>query len=164
MLNEMKIVTEIDLRGGKNDPSEHGNISSSMLGNSVAYHHIGMNWEGNLLNLNREELREVFSILAKESSYPLIFHCSIGTDRTGIIAYFVNGLLGVDQTDLYRDYLFSNFAYIEGARDLGGILTSYVADVRSKAGKTLSQKIRTTLLEIGVTEAEIDSVVHILSE
>lgn len=161
MLDIMKIRTELDLRGGVNDPSEYGNKDESALGPSVDYHHIGMNWEGNLLRLNHAELKEIFSILAKESSYPLIFHCSIGTDRTGIVSYLLLGLLGVSEADIARDYLFSNFAYIEGTRDMSGINKTYVADIKAKEGDTLSQKVRATLCEIGVTEAELDEIVRI---
>ena len=32
------------------------------------------------------------------------FHCTIGTDRTGTIAYFLEGLLGVSEEDRLRDY------------------------------------------------------------
>ena len=34
----------------------------------------------------------------------IFFHCSIGTDRTGTIAYFLEGLLGASEEDRLRDY------------------------------------------------------------
>ena len=34
----------------------------------------------------------------------VFFHCTIGTDRTGTIAYFLEGLLGVSEEDRLRDY------------------------------------------------------------
>ena len=34
----------------------------------------------------------------------IYFHCTIGTDRTGTMAYFLEGLLGVSEEDRLRDY------------------------------------------------------------
>ena len=34
----------------------------------------------------------------------IFFHCTIGTDRTGTLAYFLEGLLGVSEEDRLRDY------------------------------------------------------------
>ncbi len=162
MRDTLKIKTEIDLRGGSDDASEYGNKNESMLGSTVAYHHIGMNWNGNLFTLNKPQLKEVFSLLADPSNYPIIFHCSIGTDRTGIIAYMIGGLLGVAEADLCRDYLFSNFAYIEGARDLGTIRNTYINTINGFHGETFSEKVREAMLSLGLTEGQIDSIVTIL--
>lgn len=166
MLNFLSVKTELDLRGGENDPSEYGNLDRSMLGESVAYHHIGMNWDGNIFDLNHSRIREVFTILADEASYPLIFHCSIGTDRTGAIAYLLNALLGVSDDDLIRDYLFSNFAYIKGARELSGLTKAgqgIAWTVKKFEGETLADKTRAALNSIGVTDAQLDQIVDIFT-
>lgn len=165
MRNVLNIRTELDFRGGANDPSEHGNITQSPLGADVAYYHIGMNWAGHLVDLNRPKLREIFEILSKEENYPIIFHCSIGTDRTGVVAFLVGALLGMSEEDLYRDYLFSNFAYIEGARELTTIKNTYVADVKGSEGTTLAEKARNYLVKtVRVPEAQLDEIVRILGE
>ena len=39
----------------------------------------------------------------------IYFHCTIGTDRTGTIAYFLEGLLGVSEEDRVEDYELSYF-------------------------------------------------------
>ncbi len=158
----LKIKTELDLRGGVNDPSEAGNLTSSAIGEGVAYRHIGMNWEGNLFELNHEELKEIFALLADENNYPVYMHCSIGTDRTGIVSYLVNGLLGVADFDLYRDYLFSNFAYIQGAREINTITKGYGATISGYGGDTTAESVRLALLAIGVPEAHLDAVKRIL--
>ncbi len=163
MLDVLHIRTEIDLRGGSGDPTEHGNIEASYLGTGVTYYHLGMNWNGHLVDLNRKKIRDVFTILAQEESYPLIFHCSIGTDRTGMIAFLVGALVGISEQDLYRDYLFSNFAYIEGSRDLNTIKNTYVADLKRAAGETLAEKARSYLTEtVRVPVEQLDAVVRIL--
>jgi protein tyrosine/serine phosphatase len=61
------------------------------------------------MRLNRDEattaiLADIFSLLADESSYPLVFHCLGGKDRTGVVAALVLGVLGVADEDIARDY------------------------------------------------------------
>ncbi len=166
MTEELKVRTEIDLRGGSNDPDEYApGVNKSVL-EGVTYYHIGMNWT-DLLGLNKAELRIVFGILAQESSYPLFYHCSIGTDRTGIISYLLLGLLGVEERSIYCDYLFSNFANIGGQRDLGNITTKYGATINNQYGgrsTPLRDKCRAALLDIGVEPAELDNIVRLLTE
>ena len=45
-------------------------------------------------------------VINGESIY---FHCKIGTDRTGTLAYFLEGLLGVSEEDRLQDYELSYF-------------------------------------------------------
>ena len=164
MLNEMNIRSEIDLR--KTSDNEVGGLTDkSILGDSVNYYQCPMGYNGNMLTNNRDMIRHIFAdVLSKEENYPLIFHCSIGTDRTGLVAFLINGLLGVDINDLYRDYLFSNFGDIGGDRDVLDITFNYVTTIYNTKGDTWSQKIENYLLSIGVTQDEIDSVRRILSE
>ena len=39
----------------------------------------------------------------------IYFHCTIGTDRTGTMAYFLEGLLAVSEEDRLRDYELTYF-------------------------------------------------------
>lgn len=161
MLEDMGVKTEIDLRGGASDKNESGNIKESPLGASVKYYHIPMNYEGNILSINSKPIRQCFEILADEKNYPVIYHCSIGTDRTGMLAFLLNGLLGVSEEDLYRDYLYSNFGNIGGSRDTSAI-ASYISIVRGDRTDKLSDCIYDYLLSIGVKKEQIESVKRIL--
>ncbi|MDP6606558.1 MAG: tyrosine-protein phosphatase [Dehalococcoidia bacterium] len=49
-------------------------------------------------------------LLAQESTYPALFHCSAGKDRTGVLAAFVLDILGVDDETISDDYVLSNLA------------------------------------------------------
>lgn len=49
-------------------------------------------------------LKQIFSYFAKESNYPIYMHCNSGADRTGTVAFLLNGLLGVSFEDLTRDF------------------------------------------------------------
>lgn len=162
MLNDLKIKSEIDLR--KTYDNEVGGITSSPLGNDVSYYPCPMEWEGDIFNQNKEQILNVFSILADKNNYPLIFHCNIGTDRTGMISFLVNALLGVPEEELIKDYMFSNLANIGGTRKASQLKNSgYYKAVMAAQGDTLSEKTYNCLADFGVPKQQLDAVISILS-
>ncbi|MFA5307963.1 MAG: tyrosine-protein phosphatase [Dehalococcoidales bacterium] len=52
-------------------------------------------------------LIEALEIIAAPENHPLVFHCAIGKDRTGILAAVLLDLLGVEKTDIIEDYALS---------------------------------------------------------
>ena len=46
---------------------------------------------------------------AGNDDFSLLFHCRIGADRTGTLAYFLEGLLGVSEEDRIEDYELTYF-------------------------------------------------------
>ena len=67
-----------------------------------------MGWDVvNIAKNERESLKKAFKVFTNRNNYPVIFHCAIGTDRTGVVAFYLNALLGLKDEDIYRDYLFS---------------------------------------------------------
>lgn len=161
MLNQLGIKSEIDLR--KTDDNEVGGITSSPLGTSVSYFSCPMGWDGDMLYDNKEQVIRVFSILADENNYPLIYHCNIGTDRTGMISFLVNALLGVSQDDLITDYMFSNNANIGGTRKASQMKNSgYYKAVMAAQGDSLSEKTYNCLAELGVPSDQLDKIIEIL--
>ncbi len=162
MLNDLGIKTEIDVR--KSSDGEIGAIKSSPLGESVNYFNCPMKWDGNIFTDNQQELLRIFEILSDEKNYPLIFHCNIGTDRTGMIAFLVNALLGVPEEELFKDYIFSNFGNIGGTRKISQLKKSgYYTAVMSAEGETLSEKTYNCLTDFGVPSQQLDSIIEILS-
>lgn len=49
-------------------------------------------------------IASVLKLIAESIDSPLVFHCSVGKDRTGIIAAFILGLLDVADEDIVQDY------------------------------------------------------------
>ncbi len=158
-MRELGVKTEIDLR------YEMIGSTESALGEDVSYYLLPMEYDftAETMFSQAEYIREFFRIASNEDNYPIFFHCLIGTDRTGLCAFLVNGLLGVAEEDLYRDYRFSNFGKIGGERD-GESIERYIERLGEFEGATLSERIRSYLISIGVTESEIDSIVSIMSE
>lgn len=164
MRSVLGIRSEIDLRVPDAHNTETGGITSSPLGEDVTYFNCPLEWDqGNYLTDNVSAVKEFFAFIADGSHYPIIYHCNIGTDRTGLFAFLINGLLGVCEEDLYRDYLFSNFGKINVARTIYNIKNSYVATVKQYEGDTLSEKIENCLLALGIEQAHIDAVRKIMT-
>ncbi len=57
------------------------------------------------LEVGGQALAEALTILGEAASYPLVFHCAAGKDRTGVLAALVLDLCGVAPEDIVADYL-----------------------------------------------------------
>ena len=68
--------------------------------------HYGIDYNANRSNYDmaRSAVVEVMNAFINDPNYSLYFHCRIGADRTGTLAYLLEGLLGVSEEDRYRDY------------------------------------------------------------
>ena len=158
-VRELGIKTEIDFR--TTDDGESGNITESPLGSDVKYVSIPLRSGGNIILLNKDSLKDLFAVLGDESNYPIVFHCSIGTDRTGMAAFLINGLLGVSKDDLIRDFLFSNFGNI-GSMRTQSIIETYIDTVGIAGGSTLSEQIENYLISVGVSTEDIATLRRML--
>lgn len=56
---------------------------------------------------SRSRIREFFDILLAENGC-VVWHCNAGKDRTGLIAMLTLGILGVDRSDIVKDYTMSD--------------------------------------------------------
>ncbi|RJP33727.1 MAG: tyrosine-protein phosphatase [Candidatus Omnitrophota bacterium] len=52
-------------------------------------------------------IKEVFHRIADPGNLPVLYHCTAGKDRTGIITALLHVLLGVSRDDVMYDYLLS---------------------------------------------------------
>lgn len=182
-VEELGIKTEIDLRGS--DDGEQGQQSESDFG--AVYVKVPINQFDQIYTSasSKQRIGTIMKVLADENNYPIYFHCNAGADRTGTIAFLINGLLGVSYEDLTRDFEMTSFG--NGTRYRGkldsvtqtfsenGIMTTsgnYVAwgplyetmmsDYGTEGG-TLSAAIENFLKkECGVTDEEIASIRRIL--
>lgn len=118
MLDSLKIKTEIDLRSTGDD----GGQTENAIGGDVNYIKIPLGQYANILDYetwssldkseksgnfdanNKNAIKQIFELLADKNNYPMYFHCNAGADRTGTLALLINGLLGVDEQSLIKDY------------------------------------------------------------
>lgn len=57
-----------------------------------------------MLEVGASAIRTIFESLAQVDSRPLVFHCSGGKDRTGVVAALLLRTLGVDDDKIVADY------------------------------------------------------------
>jgi len=117
VLTDLSIATVIDLR--TQPEVDNGRIAVS---EAYAYHHLPMadvlpdstdaRWSSEEYVAGRYRgmladgcVRSVLSIAADPRSYPLVFHCAAGKDRTGIVAAIILSLLEVSREDITADYM-----------------------------------------------------------
>ena len=75
--------------------------------------YLGQIYQKVLLSTHGQKIfKTVFEkLLTLENDQALVFHCSAGKDRTGMIAALILMGLGVSDDDITRDYLVTNRLY-----------------------------------------------------
>jgi protein-tyrosine phosphatase len=69
------------------------------------------------------------SNIAINGSLPLVFHCSSGKDRTGVMAALLLGALGVPQETIMSDFLLSNTYLVPDSK-----IPQLAADIQKRQG------------------------------
>ncbi|WRS27756.1 tyrosine-protein phosphatase [Oscillospiraceae bacterium MB08-C2-2] len=84
-----------------------------------------------LLDLDGELIRQVFDLLSDPQYRCMVFHCTAGKDRTGIIAMLLLDLAGVSREDILHNYVISGDLVrpLLRAQEIEGI-PSYVFESR----------------------------------
>lgn len=60
-----------------------------------------------MLETAQPAIREVFTRLAEDETYPAVYHCAAGKDRTGVLSALILRALGVDDETIIADYALS---------------------------------------------------------
>lgn len=107
-------------------------------------------------------LRGIFE--AVQYGDPVVFHCSMGADRTGTLACVLEGLLGVSRSDIDKDYELTSF-YALRARNgnyQGGTAdwAHLIAQIEALDGDTFRDKCVTFTRSLGITVTEINTFRH----
>lgn len=113
----------------------------------------------------KEAFRFIFDSVMRDR--PLYFHCSAGADRTGTIACLIEGMLGVSQSDIDKDYELTSFngdslrkrcgrEYATGQWEYGykNLITAIMA---LTAGSTFKDKVINYIASLGFTANEINA-------
>lgn len=152
MLSVLGIKTDMDLRA-----STDNKYGTDALGSGVKHIYYSAPMYSNIFNddINREKIRAIFADLADANNYPVYLHCTYGIDRTGTVVYLLEGLLGVDEETLLKDYKLSGLHH--GAVSIEA-MNEFVNNVKQLPGDTIEEKIEGYLLSIGITVDEIANI------
>ncbi|MBO7119595.1 MAG: tyrosine-protein phosphatase [Bacteroidaceae bacterium] len=157
-LRRAGIKAELDLRSD----SEARNITKSVLGTGVSYKRTPLgqtasHMEGLTNSKSTYKTALQYVLTCVKNDKPIYFHCAIGRDRTGTLAWLLEGVLGMSKSDIYKDYELTNFSYFNtpcSKRQLDAMFEM----VEAYEGETLEQKFRTYLhTEFSISESAIDA-------
>ena len=105
-VENMGVTAELDLRGLlRNEP----HLKHSMLGDTVQFMRIPA--DSYALGSQREVYARCLNwIIARmKEGRSVNWHCGVGCDRCGTLSFLIEGVLGVSEVDLCRDYELSCF-------------------------------------------------------
>lgn len=84
------------------------------------------------------------------------WHCAIGCDRCGTVSFLVEGVLGVGDVDLCRDYELSTFSKQERTRNYAGSMIRFIKEHGPQ--EDLAQCFYNYLIGIGVAKDDIEVI------
>ena len=150
------IRAEIDLRSA-------GSSDTSVIGaGCTRYRYAGKQYSAAFddTSLSYEILHRVYTeVMAGNPAY---VHCTIGCDRTGTYIGMIEGLLGMSESDISKDYELSDFtnsSLVDGGRYRNTAnWTGLIGRIKGEAGKTFTEKVESYFLRIGFTAQEIENL------
>lgn len=152
LVDRLGIRSDIDLRG----PNEVFGMTESPLGPQVAWlWHENHAYGGMRQPVGKEGFKSVFKVFLDKKNYPIDIHCIGGADRTGCDVWILNGLLGVAEDDLMKDWELTCFEY--ESQDFGHAsrIDRFVAVLDEAGGATMREKCENYVKKLGFTDADI---------
>ena len=173
LVEEVRIGYDLDLRKDDEVDMDQAEktppISSSNLGRAVKYTRVPIDayikpWTepGDIAETSeaKNHYYDAFRIIfdCVEMDIPVYVHCWGGADRTGTICFLIEGLLGVEESELAKDYELTSFARKFGVRTINSedYQNMYHYILAKGNGDQLSMnQFKQFFLELGFTEQEI---------
>ena len=152
------IRTDLDLRG----EGETAGMVESPLGPGVELvKNPSYCYKDIFLDKGKKAMAENFRVFCDRKNYPVYFHCIGGADRTGALAYVLNGVLGVGRSELETDWEATFYPDIppNGPKSLSDGFAKY-----GQEGDSWNRRIELYLIDCGITTDEIASFRSIMLE
>ena len=147
-----RIRTDLDLRTEK----EVWGLTASPLGPSVSWVHVSANgYHGLQGESGKKAFARHFKVFLDERNYPILFHCSAGADRTGSLAFVLNGLLGVSEEELWKDWEINTFFDTNMDFQHRGRCEALSRDFNALPGVTFAEKCASYVKSCGFTDGDI---------
>lgn len=161
MRGEFRIKTDIELR----PRDETAFMDTSLLGADVTLVKVPFPSGAAIDDIvrGREPFIKIFRVFLDAGRYPVLFHCADGCDRTGTLALLLNGLLGVGEADLRRDWESSGLATGKMS-ETGGKLDSLIGYLHSIGGRDITECCEAFAKGCGVSDDEIAAFRAIMLE
>ena len=164
------IKAEVDLREASDVPSK------SPLGSDVAFFAPGFDSGYNhMVRDNQPKVKETFMWVVQRlrEDKPVYFHCAAGRDRTATLAVLLEGVLGISESDMAKDYELTYFSPTDWGMSENGTVYKHTRDNYSYgsirktiyneiSSGTYQERITKYLLKIGVPQKDIDDLRSIM--
>lgn len=157
---EFHIKTDLELRSQQ----ECAGMTGSLIAGAKWVHvpFVAYDFIDNMVR-GKEPFAKIFGVLADEASYPVLMHCSGGRDRTGTLAFLLNGLLGVSEEDLLKDWEFSAFDD-QGMKFNSSRITRLLDYLHSLPGENITEQVEAFVRSCGVADSEVAAFREIMLE
>ena len=106
-LNQLGISVDLDLRGIKDSEANAGPVIEGADYLKLPVEKNLGRGTGNTQELYQQAIRSIIGWLGEGRN--VYFHCAGGADRTGSLAFLIEALLGVSESDMSKDYELTTF-------------------------------------------------------
>ncbi len=161
---DIGIKAELDLRGPMELPLGPDGAARSVLGPEITYQNHPNCSTAPLSGPDGAwiaPMRFILNCLSQE--HPVYVHCRWGADRTGLLCMLMEGLLGVCESNLAKDFELTSFAGDSRFRTDTRFRSS-IAYIKSLPGDSLQQQFRHYWLTCGANEDELDKLTMLMTE
>ena len=167
IVETLGVKTDIDLRQDSvvQPIVDAGRVSP--LGPTVEWIHEWENYYGYqaVHTTGADATKRIFRYFGDRTKYPIVFHCAGGADRTGTVAFLLQGVLGASDDQILKDYLVTGWGAAIIGNNYPKWLWQTVRSFDGFEGETLSARICAYFKEtLGFTEAELDAIRDIMLE
>ena len=174
-IKELGIKVDIDMRDIENvpttgSPANTTNWPVSLLDAHVPSSSEPVRWEGGTYKNQRsqdgntniaEQYVKIFNTLANCDTAPALLHCTYGADRTGIVTFFLEALLGMSEEDMTRDYLWTQFTpgrNVKIEESDGAEFPQWLSKTKALQGDTLADKMENHLESFGIAHNTLEHI------
>ena len=170
LVDELGIKTDLDLRSPREVVGMNG---VSPLGFEVKYiNHSSCDYSRIFEEHGKKVMAENFRVFCDRANYPILFHCIAGADRTGALAYVLNGVLGVKRGEIETDWESTFYPNIPEFNNGKPGELSWNSEQRFNIGfgkfgdenSTWNDRVVLYLKSCGITDEEIETFRSIMLE
>lgn len=151
-VDNLKVVAELDLR-------HETKRQTSALGADKDYLRLAHgSYTSGISEKYRVYVTDLRWIIARMREHKNVdWHCAIGCDRCGTLSFLIEGLLGLNEMDLCRDYELSTLSLGKNNRRVRSPLKSMISHIKSYGPKNdLARCFYNYWLHIGMNREELD--------
>ena len=141
-LRRLGILAEVDLREDADISAFTG--TTHALGTDAQYIYMNTHEFGDdALQDYKGLYKTIFNFILDNlrAGRSVYFHCIWGADRTGALAFLLEGLIGLSYDSMYKDYELTTYS-LAGLREKAGLDTKFTY-IRALSGATLQEKFFT---------------------